>query len=88
MKAIIFLHSLQQKPLKKNYNFKNKKAIMLVDKCAGLSLVNRFNPREVSKCFVHWGTGDVNMELWSEARPVSNETPLRIYHQYEVRQTS
>jgi alpha-glucosidase len=61
---------------------------MLVDKCVGLSLVNRFNPREVSRCFVHWGTGDVNMELWSEERPVSNETPLRICHQYEVRQTS
>ena len=61
---------------------------MLVDKCVGLSLVNRFNPREVSKCFVHWGTGGVNMELWSEERPVSNETPLRICHQYEVRQTS
>jgi alpha-glucosidase len=61
---------------------------MLVDKCVGLSLVNRFSPREVSKCFVHWGTGDVNMELWSEERPVSNETPLRICHQYVVRQTS
>lgn len=61
---------------------------MLVDKCVGLSLVNRFDLSEVSKCLVHWGTGDVNMELWSEERPVSKETPLRICHQYEVRQTS
>ncbi|KAL5198344.1 hypothetical protein ABZP36_001856 [Zizania latifolia] len=61
---------------------------MLVDRCAGLSLVNRFNPSQVSKCFVHWGTGDLNMELWSEERPVSNDTPLRICHQYEVRQTN
>jgi len=61
---------------------------MLVDKCVGLSLVNRFNPREVSKCFVHWGTANVKMELWSEERPVSNDTPLRICHQYEVWQTS
>ncbi|CAN6180121.1 unnamed protein product [Urochloa humidicola] len=61
---------------------------MLVDKCVGLSLVNRFDPSEVSKCLVHWGTGDVNMELWSEERPVSKDTPLRICHQYEVRQTS
>ncbi|KAK3126893.1 hypothetical protein QOZ80_7AG0564620 [Eleusine coracana subsp. coracana] len=61
---------------------------MLVDKCAGLSLVNRFDPSQVSKCLVHWGTGDLNMELWSEERPVSKDTPLRIYHQYEVRQTS
>ncbi|TVU39473.1 hypothetical protein EJB05_12895, partial [Eragrostis curvula] len=61
---------------------------MLVDKCAGLSLVNRFDPSQVSKCLVHWGTGDVNMELWSEERPVSEDTPLRICHQYEVRQTA
>uniref|UniRef100_A0A0A9DBV2 Heteroglycan glucosidase 1 n=1 Tax=Arundo donax TaxID=35708 RepID=A0A0A9DBV2_ARUDO len=61
---------------------------MLVDKCAGLSLVNRFDPSQVSKCLVHWGTGDVNMELWSEEKPVSKQTPLRICHQYEVRQTS
>ncbi|CAN6209969.1 unnamed protein product [Urochloa humidicola] len=61
---------------------------MLVDKCVGLTLVNRFDPSEVSKCLVHWGTGDVNMELWSEERPVSKDTPLRICHQYEVRQTN
>uniref|UniRef100_A0A0E0AIW7 Glycoside hydrolase family 31 N-terminal domain-containing protein n=1 Tax=Oryza glumipatula TaxID=40148 RepID=A0A0E0AIW7_9ORYZ len=61
---------------------------MLVDNCAGLSLVNRFDPSQVSKCLVHWGTGDVNMELWSEERPVSKETPLRICHQYEVIQTN
>ncbi|KAL6880662.1 hypothetical protein ACP4OV_012227 [Aristida adscensionis] len=61
---------------------------MLVDKCAGLSLVNRFDHRQVSKCLVHWGTGDLNMELWSEERPVSMDRPLRISHQYEMRQTS
>ncbi|KAF0909453.1 hypothetical protein E2562_036319 [Oryza meyeriana var. granulata] len=61
---------------------------MLVDKCAGLSLVNRFDPSQVSKCLLHWGTGDLNMELWSEERPVSKDTPLRICHQYEVRQTN
>ncbi|CAN6180102.1 unnamed protein product [Urochloa humidicola] len=60
----------------------------LVDNCTGLSLVNSFDPKEVSKCLVHWGTGDVNMELWSEERPVSKDTPLRICHHYEVRQTS
>lgn len=60
---------------------------MLVDKCAGLSLVNRFDPSMVRKCSVHWGTGDINMELWSEERPVSKDTPLRICHQYELRQT-
>lgn len=59
---------------------------MLVDKCAGLNLVNRFDLNQVNKCMVHWGTGTVNMELWSEERPVSKETPLPISHEYEVRE--
>ncbi|GAB4857922.1 hypothetical protein Ancab_015827 [Ancistrocladus abbreviatus] len=58
---------------------------MLVDKCLGVSLVNRFNVQEVHKCLVHWGTGTVNLELWSEQRLVSKESPLAITHEYEVR---
>ncbi|KAF5735631.1 neutral alpha-glucosidase C [Tripterygium wilfordii] len=58
---------------------------MLIDKCLGLALVNRFNVTEVGKCLIHWGTGTVNLELWSENRPVSKESPLRISHEYEVR---
>ena len=61
---------------------------MLVDICAGLSLINRFNINEVDKCLIRWGTGTVNMELWSEERPVSKDTPLRISHEYEVRPIS
>ena len=57
---------------------------MLVDKCLRLALVNRFNKNEVFKCLVHWGTGTVNLELWSEQRPVSNQSPLQIAHEYEV----
>ncbi|KAG5524478.1 hypothetical protein RHGRI_031218 [Rhododendron griersonianum] len=57
---------------------------MLFDKCTGLGLVNRFNVSEGHKCLVHWGTGTVNLELWSEDRPVSKESPLRISHEYEV----
>ncbi|KAJ3681640.1 hypothetical protein LUZ60_014213 [Juncus effusus] len=57
----------------------------LVDKCAGLSLVNRFDLNQVSKCMICWGPCVVNLELWSEERPVSKETPLRIVHSYEVR---
>ncbi|XP_016201260.1 uncharacterized protein LOC107642423 isoform X2 [Arachis ipaensis] len=56
----------------------------LIDKCLGLALVNRFNVTEVFKCLVHWDCGTVNLELWSESRPVSNQSPLRISHQYEV----
>ncbi|KAL5724729.1 alpha-glucosidase [Ranunculus cassubicifolius] len=57
----------------------------LVDKCVGVGLVNRFNVNEVYKCMIHWGTGTVNLEMWSEERPVSKESPLRISHSYEVR---
>lgn len=58
---------------------------MLCDKCVGLGLINRFDTKEVYKCMVHWGTGTVNLELWSEERPVSKDSPLKISHQYEVR---
>ncbi|XP_026406410.1 uncharacterized protein LOC113301799 isoform X2 [Papaver somniferum] len=61
---------------------------ILFDKCLGFGLVNRFNMDEVYKCMVHWGTGTVNLELWSEERPVSKESPLKISHQYEVRPIS
>ncbi|XP_018676204.2 uncharacterized protein LOC103970541 isoform X3 [Musa acuminata AAA Group] len=57
---------------------------MLVDRCAGVALVNRFDLHQVKKCLVHWGTGTVNLELWSEERPVSVDTPLRICHEYET----
>lgn len=56
----------------------------LVDKCLGLELINRFNIEQVYKCYIHWGTGTVNLELWSEERPVSIDTPLEICHEYEV----
>ncbi|KAG8382052.1 hypothetical protein BUALT_Bualt05G0036400 [Buddleja alternifolia] len=58
---------------------------MLIDKCLGLALVNRFAISQVYKCLIHWGTGTVNLELWSEDRPVSKETPLKISHEYEVK---
>lgn len=58
---------------------------MLVDRCQGLGLVNRFNVKQVYKCLIHWGTGTVNLELWSEDRPVSKDSPLRISHEYEVK---
>ncbi|KAL5794648.1 hypothetical protein ACOSP7_003242 [Xanthoceras sorbifolium] len=57
---------------------------MLIDKCLGVGLVNRFKVGEVFKCLIHWGTGTVNLELWSEQRPVSKQSPLGISHEYEV----
>ncbi|KAF3683178.1 putative ubiquinol oxidase 1, mitochondrial-like [Capsicum annuum] len=57
---------------------------MLVDRYLGLGLVNRFNIDQVHKCMVHWGDRAVNLELWSEERPVSKESPLKISHEYEV----
>ncbi|KAK2373633.1 alpha-glucosidase [Trifolium repens] len=56
----------------------------LVDKCLDLALVNRFNVAEVLKCLIHWDFGTVNLELWSESRPVSEQSPIRVSHQYEV----
>ncbi|MBA0798237.1 hypothetical protein Gohar_008848, partial [Gossypium harknessii] len=56
----------------------------LVDKCLGLVLINRFNVGEVYKCLIHWGARTVNLELWSEDRPVSKQSPLQIFHEYEL----
>uniref|UniRef100_A0A7N0VDJ9 Alpha-glucosidase n=2 Tax=Kalanchoe fedtschenkoi TaxID=63787 RepID=A0A7N0VDJ9_KALFE len=57
----------------------------LVDKCLGVELVNRFDVDQVCKCYIHWGTGTVNLELWSSERPVSISSPLKIRHEYELR---
>ncbi|KAL8266855.1 hypothetical protein R6Q59_004199 [Mikania micrantha] len=59
---------------------------MLVDKCLGLALVNKFKIDQVYKCLLHWDCGTVNLELWSEDRPVSKQSPLCVSHSYEVRQ--
>lgn len=59
---------------------------MLVDKCLGLGLINRFNVGEVDKCFIDWGTETISLGMWSEERPVSKQTPIKISHQYEVRE--
>ncbi|KAI3812633.1 hypothetical protein L1987_17344 [Smallanthus sonchifolius] len=58
---------------------------MVVDKCLGLGLVNKFNIEQVYKCLIHWDFETVNLELWSKDRPVSNQSPLGISHSYEVR---
>ncbi|CAL5188371.1 unnamed protein product [Lathyrus oleraceus] len=55
-----------------------------VDKRLGLALVNRFNVNEVLKCIVQWDSDTVNLELWSENRCVSEQSPIQISHQYEV----
>ncbi|XP_020262392.1 LOW QUALITY PROTEIN: uncharacterized protein LOC109838352 [Asparagus officinalis] len=58
---------------------------MLIDSCAGLSLVNRFDLSQVNKCLVHWGTGTVNLELWSEERPTLSVLYLRsIFASYVI----
>ncbi|CAE5968902.1 unnamed protein product [Arabidopsis arenosa] len=57
---------------------------ILVDKSLNLRLLNRFDVSQVFKCIVHWDCGTVNLELWSEDRPVSKESPLKIEHEYEV----
>ncbi|KAJ0084383.1 hypothetical protein Patl1_29883 [Pistacia atlantica] len=80
-------HRFFRNTLKKSETISNLRPVMRMDachKCLGVGLVNRFNAKEVYKCFIHWGTGTVNLELWSEERPVSKQPPLRICHEYEV----
>ncbi|CAI5477028.1 unnamed protein product [Closterium sp. Yama58-4] len=56
----------------------------LVDPGTGRTVVNRFNLSQVQACFIYWGSGFCNLELVSEERPVSVETPLRIDHAYSI----
>jgi len=56
---------------------------MLKDTESGLAVIDRFNINEVALCLISWGPGSVTMELWSEERPVSKDTPIRISHEYE-----
>lgn len=56
---------------------------MLTDTESGLAVINRFNINEVALCLISWGPGSVTMELWSEERPVSKDTPIQISHEYE-----
>ncbi|KAG6782588.1 hypothetical protein POTOM_011998 [Populus tomentosa] len=58
--------------------------LVLLDKCQGPTLVNRFNVNEVCKCYILWETGTVNLELWSEDRLVSKQSPLAVSHGYGV----
>lgn len=57
---------------------------MLVDKCANVTLVNRFILEEVEQCLICWGPGTCNLELWSPERPVSKASPISIHHVYET----
>ena len=56
----------------------------LLDSETGLGVVNRFDINQVALCNVKWGPGSVTLELWSEERPVSKDTPLTISHEYEL----
>jgi len=55
----------------------------LKDTETSLAVINRFNINEVALCLISWGPGSVTLELWSEERPVSKDTPIRISHEYE-----
>ncbi|KAI5082028.1 hypothetical protein GOP47_0001771 [Adiantum capillus-veneris] len=57
---------------------------MIVDTCANVSLVNRFNVEEVEQCLICWGPGTCFLELWSPERPISKATPISIHHTYET----
>jgi hypothetical protein len=55
----------------------------LVDTETGLAMTNRFDVNQVELCVVSWCPASVTIELWSEERPVSKETPIVISHGYE-----
>jgi hypothetical protein len=55
----------------------------LEDTETGMALINRFDVNQVTLCLISWGPGSVTLELWSEERPVSAETPIVISHEYE-----
>ncbi|KDO42678.1 hypothetical protein CISIN_1g0325591mg, partial [Citrus sinensis] len=38
----------------------------------------------MSRKFSSVSSGTVNLELWSEERPVSKQSPLAVSHEYEV----
>jgi alpha-glucosidase len=56
----------------------------LLDHQTGLGVTNKFDVNEVAQCQVKWGPGSVTLELWSEERPVSKDTPLSITHEYHL----
>lgn len=58
---------------------------MLVDREEGWAMVNKFDVEEVDTCFVHWGGGFCNLELYSPERPVSAANSLSLTHEFEVR---
>lgn len=57
---------------------------MLQDMETGLGVINRFNLDEVETCVIEWGSSLVTLELWTQERGVSKETPLVIAHEYEL----
>lgn len=60
----------------------------LDDTETGLAIINRFDLNQVALCLISWGPGSVTLELWSEERPVSKETPITITHEYEFIDTN
>ena len=58
-------------------------AWMLVDTETGLAMTKRFDVNQVELFVVSWYSAYVTIELWSEERPVSKDTPIVISHGYE-----
>ncbi|GAQ86902.1 Glucosidase II catalytic (alpha) subunit and related enzymes [Klebsormidium nitens] len=54
----------------------------------GLAIANHFEIDQVAICFVHWEATSVNLELWSQERPVSAESPIQLSHYYSIKEIS
>jgi alpha-glucosidase len=55
----------------------------LIDTETDLAVTNRFDLNQVELCVLSWCPASCTIELWSEERPVSKDTPIEISHEYE-----
>ena len=53
----------------------------------GLALYNLFDPRDVSRCYIHWygEMNRANLEMWSQERVLKQGESLFFQHRYEIR---
>lgn len=58
----------------------------LVDRSTGRTLISRFDPDEIGKCYVDWSGARhrVNLELFARPRPLDPLDELTIHLEYEV----
>lgn len=63
---------------------------MVVDNTDDITLTNKFQPSEISKCYVNWNGREnrVNLEMWSAAVNLKPGESMVVHHSYEVIKTA